>query len=202
MKVDLKEDYIIDSFKLIEGYDPQKIQASLILADPLEGQDHLFSVNGISENMTILSKGTVVDGNMESSSAVSISGKINGNVKTSSDIGVAGIVQGDISSRNTSLNHAGVRGNICATEDVSIDNSSVVVGNVNARNVVVNSKVKGDIIALGKVSFRKDTLAVGNITAGLINMEDGAKISGAVTLTTQSYKPEDFDQEFKMEDIK
>ena len=202
MKVDFKEDYINESFRLIEGYDPQKVQASMVLQDPLEGKDRLFSMEGVSENMTVIAKGVVVDGNVDGTSAVSIGGKLNGNVDTTSDIGITGIVQGDITSRNANLNHAGVRGNIKASEDISIDNSSVVVGDVNARNVVINSKIKGDIVGTNKVSFRKDTLAVGNITAGLINMEDGAKISGAVTLTTQNYKDEDFDNEFKMEDLK
>ena len=199
MKVDFKDDYIMESFKLLEGYDPQRIEASMDMKDPLEGKEHLFSMNGVSESMTVISQGAVVDGNIDTASAVSISGKLNGNVKTVSDIGVSGIVQGDISSRNASLNHAGVRGNIQAAEDVSVDNSSVVVGNVSGRNIVVNSKIKGDIVGTGKVSFRKDTLAVGNITAGLVNMEDGAVISASIKLTTQNHKPEDFDKEFNME---
>lgn len=94
----------------------------------------------LSQVSTIIAKGTVIHGDIESSGNIRIEGKVIGNVKAKSKIalGDSGFIQGNILAVNAEI--AGeVKGILEVSESVSIKPSGVINGDVIAQKLSVET---------------------------------------------------------------
>ena len=189
----------VGALRTLQDFDINKVQAALRVDDPLEYAKFGPGAADVSENVTIVAKSTVIDGNIETSSPVFIKGTVNGNVKTQSDIGLNGLVNGDIAADNINFSHGAIRGNTKAEKEISISNESVIIGDVDGGNIVVNGKIKGNLTASRSVLFKEKSLMVGKVVAGGLNMEDGARINATITLFTSATESEYDESEFDVE---
>ena len=166
----------------LSSYSTDEENRRLKLVDPLELTRIAAVVN--SDSMSVVSKGTSVNGDLESSDAVFIEGKVNGNITADSDVGVNGLICGDISARNVHYQNAGVKGNSVVKQSATLDKSAVVVGDITAENISVDGKVKGQVMANSKLMLDKNALISGGIVAGNIIISDGARINASITITS------------------
>jgi cytoskeletal protein CcmA (bactofilin family) len=148
-----------------------------------------------AEETTIISRNTVIDGNIRAFANVSIEGSVKGDVKITKDITMSGRVVGNIECNNSNLMGASMQGNVVSKGQVQLDRDSLLLGDISAGYVNINGKIKGNVDIGGKAEFKSESYILGNISAATITVIDGANIQGYVNTTafrdtTQNVFPE------------
>jgi cytoskeletal protein CcmA (bactofilin family) len=136
-----------------------------------------------AEETTIISRNTVIDGNIRAFANVSIEGSVKGDVKITKDITMSGRVVGNIECNNTSLMGASMQGSVVSKGQVQLDRDSLLLGDISAQYVNINGKIRGNIEIGGKAEFKSEAYVLGNISAATITVIDGANIQGYVNTT-------------------
>ena len=136
-----------------------------------------------TEETTVISRNTIIDGNIRSFANINIDGSVKGDVKITKNISVTGKVVGDIECNNSVMNGASMQGNIASKGQVQLDRDSILLGDISAQYLDLNGKIKGNIDVGGKAEFKTDAVVLGNITASTITVLDGATIQGYVNTT-------------------
>lgn len=136
-----------------------------------------------TEETTVISRNTIVDGNIRSFANVSVDGSVKGDVKITKNINVTGKIIGDVECNNSIMSGASMQGNIASKGQVQIDRDSLLLGDIAAQYLDLNGKVKGNVQIGGKAEFKTDSIILGNITASTITVLDGATIQGYVNTT-------------------
>ncbi len=136
-----------------------------------------------TEETTVISRNTIIDGNIRSFANINIDGSVKGDVKITKNISVTGKVVGDIECNNSIMTGASMQGNIASKGQVQLDRDSILLGDIAAQYLDLNGKIKGNIDVGGKAEFKTDAVVLGNITASTITVLDGATIQGYVNTT-------------------
>ncbi len=142
---------------------------------PIEPED--------SSELTVISRNTVVTGNIRSFANMSIDGNIKGNIDTTKNIDLNGNVEGNLTCNNASMRIAQVKGNLQMKGSVSMQSDTILVGDLNSTYADINGKIQGNIDVAGKAEFKKDSVIFGDISASLITVAEGAVIKGYVDTT-------------------
>ncbi len=138
----------------------------------------------VDENeTTVISRNTVIDGNVRSFANMSIDGNIRGNVETTKDIDLNGKIVGDIACNNASLRTSQIQGNVKMKGNAFMERDTLLIGDLSSTYANVNGKVKGNIATTGKAEFQSDAVVFGDISASTITVSDGAIIQGYVSTT-------------------
>lgn len=132
---------------------------------------------------TIISKNTVIDGNIRSFANMSIDGNIKGNVETTKDIDLNGKVVGDIACNNATMRTSQVQGNIRMKGNAFMERDTLLIGDLTSTYANVNGKIKGNLGISGKAELKSDAVVFGDISASTITVNDGAIIQGYVSTT-------------------
>lgn len=92
----------------------------------------------ISNSTNVIGKGTVLDGNIETSGNIRIEGRINGNIKSKSKIalGHSSHVDGNITAQNADFEGT-VKGKIEISEMLVLKATAVVHGDISTGKLVV-----------------------------------------------------------------
>ncbi|MGN0600608.1 MAG: polymer-forming cytoskeletal protein [Oscillospiraceae bacterium] len=136
-----------------------------------------------TEETTVISRNTIIDGNIRSFANINIDGSVKGDVKITKNINVTGKVVGDIECNNSVMTGASMQGNIVSKGQVQMDRDSLILGDISAQYLDLNGKIKGNVDVGGKAEFKTDAVILGNITASTITVLDGATIQGYVNTT-------------------
>lgn len=136
-----------------------------------------------SQEMTVISKNTMIDGNVRSFADMKIDGNIKGNVETTKNITINGKVVGDLTCDNISMKNSAVQGNVRLKGQAVMANDSMLIGDLTSQVAQLNGKIKGNIEISGKIMLDRDSVIIGDIKAGSIAISDGAVINGFVTTT-------------------
>ncbi|MDR0991964.1 MAG: polymer-forming cytoskeletal protein [Ruminococcus sp.] len=136
-----------------------------------------------AEETTVISRNTVVEGNIRAFANVSIEGSVKGDVRVTKDITMSGRIVGDIECNNSSFTGASMQGNIASKGQVQFDRDSMLLGDITAQYLNINGKIKGNLDIGGKAEFKADSYILGNISAATITVIDGANIQGYVNTT-------------------
>ncbi len=133
-----------------------------------------------TEEMTIISKNTVVVGNIHSLANVTIDGNVRGMVNVLKNANLSGALIGNLVCNNSVLHGSSVEGNMLAKSSSYIDNDSILLGDMKAQNSSIDGKIKGNIDVGSKIVLHKNAIVAGNINTDSIAIEDGANIKGFV----------------------
>ncbi|MCD7730979.1 MAG: polymer-forming cytoskeletal protein [Oscillospiraceae bacterium] len=136
-----------------------------------------------TEETTVISRNTIIDGNIRSFANLNIDGSVKGDVKITKNINITGKIVGDIECNNSTMLGASMQGNVMSKGQVQIDRDSLLLGDIAAQYLDLNGKVKGNVDVGGKAEFKTDAVILGNITASTITVLDGATIQGYVNTT-------------------
>lgn len=136
-----------------------------------------------TEETTIISRNTIINGSIRSFANLNVDGSVKGDVKITKNINVTGKVVGDIECSNSVMTGASMQGNITSKGQVQLDRDTVLLGDISAQYLDLNGKIKGNIDIGGKAEFKTDAIVLGNITASTITVLDGATIQGYVNTT-------------------
>lgn len=148
-----------------------------------------------TEETTVISRNTIITGNIRSFANVNIDGSIKGDVRITKNISIAGKVVGDVECNDSTMTGASMQGNIASKGRVQMDRDTIILGDISSQYLDLNGKIKGNVDVGGKAEFKTDAVVMGNITASTITVLDGATIQGYVNTTflqesSQSIFPE------------
>ena len=151
-------------------------------------------LRGIGDDTTYITKGTIINGNVESDGDIEILGRVDGNVKCGGKLIVGGRVTGDIETGALYAEVANISGEIRAAGNVKIGAGSVAVGNIFSETAVIAGAVKGDVDIRDSVVIDSTAVIVGNIKSKSVQVNSGAIIDG---FCKQEYSEVDVEKYFK-----
>jgi len=151
---------------------PQSLNTAPALGDS--------SDNGPTEEMTVISKNSFIEGNIRSFANVQIEGSVCGKLDVTKNVNITGMLVGDLTCNNADMQGSSIQGNIFTKGNVFVDNDSILLGNMVAQYANVDGRVKGNIEIGSKTEFGSNAVVLGNIKTGTICIADGANIQGFV----------------------
>lgn len=150
---------------------------------PATGNVNANRAAGVTDEVTVISKNTVIDGNVRSLANMQVDGNIKGNVETTRDIEMTGKVVGDIKCNNANMNSAAMQGNLSIKGKMRMDRDTILIGDLSSQYADVNGRIRGKLEIAGKAELKRDAIVFGDINASTIAVTDGAIIQGYVNTT-------------------
>ena len=132
----------------------------------------------VSDEVTVITEGTSLTGNLESTGSFELRGKIDGNVRCNGKMTVTGSIKGNSDAAEFFADAAKIEGEITTTGTVKIGLGSVVIGNISATSAVIAGAIKGDIDVQGPVVVDTSAVVMGNIKSRSVQINNGAVIEG------------------------
>ena len=132
----------------------------------------------ISDEVTVITEGTSLKGDLESIGSFELRGKIDGNVRCNGKVTITGTLKGNAEASEFFADAAKVEGEISTSGTVKIGLGSVVVGNITATSAVIAGAIKGDIDVQGPVVVDTSAVVMGNIKSRSVQINNGAVIEG------------------------
>jgi len=146
--------------------------------EKLEQQTEVKSAPGL----TTIAYGTVIVGEINAEGDIMLLGSVKGKVISRGNIKVNGKVIGDLKGKDIELIACAVQGNIMASGLVTVDGDSIVIGDVEGENLILNGKIKGNVTVEKEAKFQPNAILAGNVTTDTIAMSQGAKIQGEINI--------------------
>jgi len=136
-----------------------------------------------SEETTIISKNTQIEGNIHSLANMTVDGNIKGNLETTRNVDMTGKIIGDIIANNAAMNSAAMQGNISLKGRMKMDRDTILIGDLSSQYADINGRIRGKLDIVGKAELKRDAIVFGDINASTIAVTDGAIIQGYVNTT-------------------
>lgn len=136
-----------------------------------------------ADEMTIISKSTMIVGDIRTLANITIDGNVRGKVDVLKDANLRGMLIGDLVCSNTDMKGSSVQGNVFAKGSTYIDNDSILLGDLTAQFASIDGKVKGNIEIGSKIELHANAIVAGNINTNTISIADGANIRGFINTT-------------------
>lgn len=136
-----------------------------------------------NDEITVISKNTIIDGNIRSLANMQIDGNIKGNVETTRNIDMSGKVIGDVTCNNAGMTAAAMQGNISLKGRMRMDRDTILIGDLSSQYADINGRIRGKLDVVGKAELKRDAVVFGDINASTIAVTDGAIIQGYVNTT-------------------
>lgn len=140
------------------------------------------TVEDNSEETTVITKGTTINGGIKSDTSLIVKGVIEGDVECSGKLTITGHVAGNSKASEIYVNTPRLEGSLNSNGSVKIDVSTVVIGSITSASVVVAGAVKGDIDVNGPVIIDSTAVVKGSVFAKSIQINSGAVIDGNCSL--------------------
>lgn len=136
-----------------------------------------------TDEVTVISKNTIIDGNIRSLANMQIDGSIKGNVETTRNIDMTGKIIGDVTCNNAGMNSAAMQGNVNLKGRMRMDRDTILIGDLTSQYADINGRIRGKLDIAGKAELKRDAIVFGDISASTIAVTDGAIIQGYVNTT-------------------
>ena len=149
-----------------------------------------------AKSSTVISRGTVVVGDIKSDSDIEMLGTVTGSISTSGNVKINGKQNGDVQGSGVSLSSCTVRGNLSAAEDITVDSDSVIVGDIKCGNLTFDGKLKGNVHVMGNVNCQGNAIIIGDIASTTITVDSGAKLQGKVQVSDGTIEQVDLPEDF------
>ena len=131
-----------------------------------------------TDEVTVITEGTSLNGNIQSNGSIDLRGTVVGDVQCNGKLTVTGEIKGNTSSAEFFADNAKLEGEISTTGTVKIGLGSVIVGNITATSAVIAGAIKGDIDVQGPVVVDTSAVVMGNIKSRSVQINNGAVIEG------------------------
>lgn len=141
----------------------------------------------VDDNATTISRGTLINGNIETEGDLIIHGHVKGDIICNSTLTIFGVVEGTLNCMNAYFDHATIIGDIGCSGNLELSESSVVHGDVEAYQMLNGGRIKGNANIAEGVKFSATSAIVGNVSANDIEIERGAVIQGEIDIRQEVY---------------
>jgi cytoskeletal protein CcmA (bactofilin family) len=147
-----------------------------------------------TDEVTVITKGTVINGNITSEGSLEIMGNIKGDIDCQGKLSIIGLVTGSCLAAEVYVGAKRFEGSINSEGSVKIGLGTVVIGDITGTSGVIAGAIKGDIDISGPIVIDSSAVIKGNIKAQSIQINNGAVIEGFCSL---SYASIDIDNIFE-----
>lgn len=178
-----RQDYYRDNRQTQQTQQNNQFRREQPAYNPQPSFSRDFGRGSDDNETTVISRNTVIDGNIHSFANMTVDGNIKGNVETTKDIDLNGKIVGDISCNNAKLRTSQVQGNIRLKGNVYMERETLLLGDLTSTYANINGKIKGNVSTGGKTELKSDAVVFGDISASSITVDDGAIIQGYVSTT-------------------
>ncbi len=144
-----------------------------------------------SEGLTVITKGTTINGSIISDCSLDVTGTINGDIECLGKLTISGKVTGNAMAAEVYVNTDRLEGNITSEGSVKIGLGTVIIGDITASSGVIAGAVKGEIDIKGPVVIDSTAIIKGNVKAKSVQMNNGAVLEGFCSLTYASVEIDD-----------
>lgn len=158
----------------------------------LNQEPKLQGGNGSSE-VTIIAKGTSVNGNINSDGSLEVMGSINGDVECDGKLTVLGRINGNCAAAEVYVASERLLGSVISESCITIGKGAILIGDITATSGFIAGAIKGNIDINGSIVVDSSAIIKGNIKAKSIQINQGAIIEGFCSL---SYASVDIDNVF------
>ncbi|MBR5508504.1 MAG: polymer-forming cytoskeletal protein [Lachnospiraceae bacterium] len=124
----------------------------------------------------------VITGNVTTQSNMKIYGNIIGDVECAGDILLRGNIEGNVDVGNLSMQGGSLSGDVAVQQNASLEEGSVLRGNLSAQNVYTNAHSEGRMTVAGLLQLASKASVEGDITSAEMEMTAGAKVKGMVSI--------------------
>ena len=148
-------------------------------------------------NVTVITKGTKIDGSISADGSLEVYGVITGDVCCDGKLSIYGTVSGNSTAEEIFVNTAiKFKGNLTSDGAVKIGAETVVIGDVTGTSAVIAGAVKGEVDVNGPVVLDSTAVIKGNINAKTVQINSGAIVDGYCSLSYSNVDVNDiFDQD-------
>ncbi len=146
-----------------------------------------------TDEVTEITAGTTIRGDIETSGSINVYGKVVGNIKCLGKVSVTGTIVGTTEASEVFANNARIEGDIVSAGCVKVGNGSVIIGSVGATSAVIGGAIKGDIDVHGPVIVDATAVVKGDIMSRSVQINNGAVIDGRCS---QCYADIDYESLF------
>lgn len=148
----------------------------------------------VKDEVTVITKGTVINGSISSDGSLEVNGTITGDVECLGKLSINGNVSGHLKAAEVVVSTPRLDGGIESHGDVKVGVGTIVLGDVSAKSATISGAVKGEIDVNGPVVVDSTAIVKGNITAKSVQINNGAVVDGYCKL---SYAEVDIDNFFE-----
>jgi cytoskeletal protein CcmA (bactofilin family) len=139
-------------------------------------------MSGLSNDTAYIPKGTVINGDIEITGKLDMYGEVNGNITSDNHINIVGDVTGNIKAEKIDTRDSYIVGNIECSDNTAIHENTVIFGNLNANNLVIDGAIQGKIDVKGDIIVGDSAIVDSDIKAKTIQVSNGAAINGYCSL--------------------
>ncbi len=133
--------------------------------------------------VTVITKGTTINGSIISDCSLEVMGTINGDIECLGKLTITGRVTGNSRASEVFVNTERLEGSIYSEGCVKIGLGTVVIGDITANSAVFAGAVKGEVDVNGPVVLDSTAIVKGNIKAKAVQMNNGAVLDGFCSLS-------------------
>lgn len=146
----------------------------------------------VSDEVAVITKNMVVNGDMISIGSLEVMGIVNGNIKVNGELNVSGVINGNSEAANIIMTNSNVTGDVVSAGALKIGSKSVVRGNIYATSAVIAGAIKGDIDVHGPVILDSTAIVKGNIKSKAVQINNGAAVEGMCSQCYAEVSPSAF----------
>lgn len=146
------------------------------------------------DEVTVISKGTTINGSISSDGSLEIMGSITGDIECLGKLSITGKIVGNSTAAEVYVNTDRLEGSINSEGCVKVGLGTVIIGDILASSGVIAGAVKGEIDINGPIVIDSTAIIKGNIKAKSVQINNGAVIEGFCSL---AYSDVDLDNVFE-----
>lgn len=135
------------------------------------------------EAVTVITKGTTINGSIISDCSLEVMGTINGDIECLGKLTISGKVTGNSMASEVYVNTERLEGCINSEGSVKIGLGTVVIGDITASSGVIAGAVKGEVDISGPIVIDSTAIIKGNVKAKSVQMNNGAVLEGFCSLS-------------------
>lgn len=180
--------------ELVEDYEEEDVMNEEVMEEASIDNTPVEEVEDDTQEVTVITKGTTINGGIKSDTSLVVKGTIEGDVECEGKLTITGKVAGNTIASEIYVNTPRLEGDINSRGIVKIDVGTVVIGSISCTSVLVAGAVKGNIEVNGPVIVDSTAVVQGDIKAKSIQINSGAVIDGHCSL---AYADVDLDSFFE-----
>lgn len=135
------------------------------------------------DEVTIITKGTIINGNITSDGSLEIMGTIHGDIDCLGKLTIIGDVIGNSMATDIFVNTKRLEGSVNSEGSIKVSADTVIIGDITAASGVIAGAVKGEIDINGPIIVDASAIIKGNINAKSVQINNGAVIDGFCSLS-------------------
>lgn len=178
----------------VEDYEEEDVMNEEVMEGASIDNTPVEEVEDDAQEVTVITKGTTINGGIKSDTSLVVKGTIEGDVECEGKLTITGKVAGNTIASEIYVNTPRLEGDINSRGIVKIDVGTVVIGSISCTSVLVAGAVKGNIEVNGPVIVDSTAVVKGDIKAKSIQINSGAVVDGHCSL---AYADVDLDSFFE-----